>query len=208
MTGIFTPAGDAEEFIAYRSNAIYGEDTGVNQTSTTALAANTIYAMPVFVRAPATIFSFAFCIGTPVAGVNARVAIYASRNDAPAPGALLFGSNTVLDCGLPAGTALGDGTPGNNLRVPRGVIWLACKFSGAAQPRCFNAAGSPGSPDSLPGRLLGVASFAAACGLDAGGASSPMCVSAADTFANPWPASFPTPIFGPHLAPIMAWRHA
>lgn len=202
----FTPGGDLDDFVAYRAGASYTCAPGNNLVNTQAVAANTLYAHPVFIERAASIEALGIGVGTPVAAALGRVALYATRQDVPAPGNLLFGGATDLDFNSAAFTTLIQ-TIGTPVRVSRGIVWLVSIFNGAAQPRVLWGGVANGPMSLLPGRVLGSASLGGALSNE-GPSQQVVCVSAAHTFGTAFPASFPTPIFGPHWAPHIAWRHA
>jgi len=203
---LVTPLADFGAFAGWRSQAWYSEDVGTASVATAPVAADTAYAFPFFLPAPAIIDSLALLVGTPVPGTLARLALYASRPGAPLPGNLIVGVDTDLDCNAPANTALAVvlGTPA---AAPRGIVWGVTKFNGAAQPRTPATSISPGSMASMAGRLLGAATPLGALGT--GGAGDVRAVTAPAAFLAAWPGFLAgAAVAGsPPAAPSVAWRH-
>lgn len=195
----------APQFSGYRSGAWYGVDVGTALAGNQAIAADTAYAFPIWFDAPALPDSIAVHIGTSVAGVSARLALYGPRPNTPAPGRLITGSLTNYDCGAAAFTPLVLTLP-PGLRRPRGYVWGVVKANGAAQLRTIS--GASGTANTELTRLLG-----STTGLQvhAGGAGAQVLrVQTPMLFADPWPDDFGTPSFPANApsSPIFAWRHA
>lgn len=200
-----TPILPAPQFLAYRSGVWYGVDLGSLFTVTQAIVPDNAYAFPIWFDVPAQPDAIAVHIGTSTAGVSARLAVYDTRRDIPAPGRLISGSLTNYDCSAASLTPLVLTLPAG-LRRPRGYMWGVVRGNGAAQLRM--SAGPPGTANTEFNRLLGATT---ALQVHAGGVGAQvMRVTAAIPFANAWPDDFPAPAFGTNVpaSPIFAWRHA
>lgn len=113
-----------------RSGNVVGPDTRIAASATTAVAADILYAHPVSVVESGPYVGIQMSVGTSVAGVSGKAALYSGT-----PNGVL---TLIEEC---AGT-LNMAATANvivqvNFAAARSLVgrfWLACKFDGAAQP--------------------------------------------------------------------------
>jgi hypothetical protein len=171
------------------------------QVSSTALgaavAADTIYGIPLLVRGPVTIAGLQIVVGTSTVGVLGKLGI--ARATTGGMGALLAECNATVDMNTAANTALQAGFA-SNPTLQDGWHWLLCKFNGAAQPYTLNQAttGAGGLVSLFGAQNLGpfIRSI---------GASAFMRAELAQAYASALPADLTAATFGASApgAPVM-----
>lgn len=120
----------------YVSGRFYGPMcSGVS--SVTAVAANTLYVQPLPVQFPVAVNSLGYRIGTAVAGVKGKFALY------NAAGALLAENTTDQDMGAVAGSY--SAAFSGAIQLPPGMYWAAFCSDGAAQLTTWSSANTQGS---------------------------------------------------------------
>jgi hypothetical protein len=198
-----TPIPPATLFAGYRNGAWYGVDAGAT-VANSAKVADTAYGFPIILERATTIARIAMSVGTSVAGVNGKLALYSSLPNAPAWHRLLAGSETTYDMNAAANTnhVLVFATP---LRLPRGIYWGVSRFSGAAQPRSAQTGLTQGQAGSVFHNLLGAAAANAVHSNVA--ASIVSRITAPLPFGDAWPATLPAPSYGANApgSACIAW---
>lgn len=195
--GVFTPYPPEPNFQTYRSGARYGLAAGAVGSATVALtggaggAANSpIYACPLPVRRAVTISGLELVVGTAVAGVTGKMALYS--------GDLLAGSGTLVaacagtvDMNSSAHIALPLSFSANQTLSP-GLYWACAMFDGAAQPWTLS---SNTNPFGELGQILGASTAAGLIRTSA----TPQCLrvtSANQDYAVGFPTTFGTATVG------------
>jgi hypothetical protein len=199
-----TPGTLVPPFIAYRGDAWYGVEVG-NTSATNAVVADTAYAFPIWLERASPIARITMIVGTSTASVSARLALYDTRHDLPAPGRLLVGSMTEYDMGAAANT-VHELMLASPIWHPRGFVWGVSRFNGAAQPRTAQPNPNNGAAGQLFQAMLGAASPLA---VHLPNAPNTTCrVTGALAYGAAWPAEFPAPSFGTNApgSPVIQWR--
>jgi hypothetical protein len=167
-----------------RSGNVVGPDMRLTAANASAVAADTLYAHPVVVPEGALFAGIQLSIGTSVAGVSGKAALYVGGSD----GVLTL----IEEC---AGTLNMAATANAIVQVnfaasrflPVRRVWLACKFDGAAQPHtlAFGAGSTFPGGGSYAFYGGGMATFVRT--VPATGITTRATV--ADTYAAAFPAS-------------------
>ena len=126
-----------------RSGDTLGPDLRSAASSTTAIAADTIYGHPIFVPDTIAFSGMALSVGTAVVGVTGKMALYANAGNLT-NGALIEESASSLDMNSAGATVL-VATFSSGRTLAPGWYWLTSKFNGAAQPYTMSAGGLMGS---------------------------------------------------------------
>jgi hypothetical protein len=192
--------GQVASFVAQgvRPGNTIGPDLRATAATATAMAADTLYAHPVFVPEAVPFVGVCMSIGTSVAATLGKMAIYgaAARGNI---GALIEECVATVDM-----NAAGNAIVQTNFASPRtlavGWYWLACKFNGLAQPHSLSGTGLMGNGGALLYGSLTLAVNVRAIGA----AGTTTRAEAASTYASAFPAT-PTLTFqtGTPGVPIM-----
>ena len=162
---------------------------------TGAVAANTLYAVPMVLRRSVTIDELGLYVATGVASTNVLLGIY--TNVMGAPGALVAqvaaaASTATSDVGASAAVS-------PSVTLPAGLYWFACLFDGAPSVNAVTAASG----------ALGVNALVGNSGLTLVTKVGTTGVSAASTYASGLPGTFPTAApRGNAITPLPAFRVA
>lgn len=122
----------------------YGNLCEATTSTTLAIAANILYAMPIFVPLTTTYTVIAIEITTLKAGSNIRLGIYSDTNGAP--------NALVLDAGIVSGGAVALVTIAINQKLTPGWYWLVALASDTPTVRATNNSGA----FPMLGRLTGL----------------------------------------------------
>ena len=171
----------------YRSGVVYAPQVSA-AVAGAAVAADTIYGIPLLIPQAVTIAGMQIAVGTAVVGVLGKLAI--AQATGTGMGRLIAECNATVDMNSVATTALQAGFA-TNPALSVGWYWLLCKFNGAAQPYTLNQAtvGAGGLVQYFGAQNIGpfVRSI---------GASAYMRGELADAYANAFPASLTGATFG------------
>ncbi len=175
-----------------------GPDLRAAAATTTAMAADTLYAHPIFVPETVSFVGLCMSIGTSVAATLGKMGLYAAAARGNI-GALIEECAATVDM-----NAAGNAIVQTNFASPRtlavGWYWPACKFNGLAQPHSLAGTGLMGNGGALLYGSLTLAVNVRAIGA----AGTTTRAEAASAYASAFPAQ-PTLIFqtGTPGVPIM-----
>lgn len=166
----------------YRSGQRVGLPTQGGFSTTTAIAADIMYAWPIPVVGAATFSGVALQVGTAVAGVSGKLGLALSGSDGR-PGTLLAEAPTPVDMNSATTTEL-VAAFSVSVSVSGGIVWGLCVFNGAAQPV---SVGVFNSSAILLGYMIGATGIGNYTLLS--GVGPVARLSRAQTYASAFPAS-------------------